>query len=684
MKVARLVSRDYTIFEVNSPNPLIKLDINRSDYDQSANEIDGIYKDGLENIEISEEGGGILIRKPFGIQEHILGLGEKAFELDRHRITAVMWNTDAYSYDWHTDPLYVSIPFFISVESGRAKGYFVNSVSKLSFDIGVKEYDKIRILVPESSAELCVIQGPSIEKVLESYSALTGKTYLPPKWALGHQISRYSYYPQERVVEIVRKYKENGVPLSAIYLDIDYMDNRKNFTWDKAKFPDPAKMIETLHSMDVKVIAIIDAGIKLDQNYDIFREGLGHYCETQNHEIYCGLVWPGLCVFPDFYNADSRAVWKKWIQTFVKESGLDGIWLDMNEPALFNESRTMDDSALHRIDDGSFIQHKHAHNAYGYFEAMATHNALSEIADSSDDSESFVLSRSGCAGIQKFSAIWSGDNVSSWENLRLQIPLLLGLSMSGLPFIGCDLGGFVGRSDPELLTRFYQAAALFPLLRNHKTKEGNDQEIFNLPSRYADKIKDAISLRYSLIPYLYSLTVEAHRQGHPIIRPLAYEFPDDEDAFQVNDEYMVGKSLLYAPHLEKGKQEREVYLPPGRWLGWNGSALKINKGRKVITSDKEMPLYIREGSVIPTIKKIIVWGKSEFNFYEGKASEVSITADHNTLNSSRQLSFDEIEFKTSEFNHASIDSDQTSETRIEQGSTLVRIPNSLFQRIQIF
>ncbi len=681
MNVECLSTDELTVFEVNSPNPLIRIELNRGDFTVSKYN-EATFRDELEKIEISEEDGGILLRKPLGIQEHILGLGEKAYELDRRRISVIMWNTDAFSYGWYTDPLYVTIPFFISIEKGRAKGYFVNSASKVKFDFGVEEYDKARIFVPERSSSLYIIQGPTVEQVLERYSALTGVPALPPKWALGHQISRYSYYPQERVIEIVRGYKEAGVPLSAIYLDIDYMDKRKLFTWDRGKFPDPAKMIRELHSLNVKVVAIVDAGVKADQNYEIFREGIGHYCETPNHEIALGVVWPGLCAFPDFLNKEARNVWKKWIKSFVSESGLDGIWLDMNEPAVFSETRTLDGSTLHKRDDGSFVEHRLAHNAYAYFQSLATYEALNEIEKGEiNDSEPFILTRAGYAGIQKFAAVWSGDNLATWENMKLQIPLLLDLSVSGVPFIGCDIGGFVGRSDPELIARFYQTFCLFPLFRNHKSKEGNDQEIYSLPAKYVERIKRAISLRYSLLPYLYSLAVESHLHGHPMVRPLAYEFPDDEEVFHLNDEFMIGKGLLFAPQLERGSQEKEVYLPHGKWGSWHGEPKPFD-GKRIITTREEMPLYIREGSIVPTATKIVVWGRAEFTLWKEPKGGIRMNSTGRTLECSERMNSD-VEFRNSEFKRAKIDGRATLEASSENGSTFVKAAGSGFQKIEV-
>jgi alpha-glucosidase len=591
MLVKKRTLEKYVAFEINSPVSLQGFSL-KSNTRPAKESRTSFFHDDKEKIEFQETNNTIILKKELFGDEHVVGLGEKAFQLDRRRLSVKMWNTDNYGYQWHSDPLYTSIPFFISVRKGVAKGYFVDSTAKITFDIGVIEYDKILISVPSDSFTLYMIDGPKIEQVIESYTRLTGLPCELPEWALGHQVSRYSYFPQAKVLEIAREYKKHGVPISCIYLDIDYMEDRKIFTWDKEKFPNPKKMITELHSMGVKVVAILDPGIKFDQTFEVFKAGVGNYCETSNGEVYTGKVWPGECVFPDFLNSEARKFWTTRVEEFVSESDLDGIWLDMNEPSVFNDTKTIDENVLHERDNGTKVRHSLVHNAYAYFEAKATFEALNKLRN-----ETFILTRAGCAGIQKFAAMWSGDNTSSWRNMRLQIPLLLSLSISGVPFVGCDIGGFIGNSTPELLTRFYQMACFFPIFRNHKSKEGNDQEPYRLPSKYREKIKEALSLRYSLLPYMARLALEAHKTGHPIIRPLFYEFQEDEDGYEINDQYLLGKHLLYAPVLEKGKQQRELYLPEGKWIEWaNRRALN---GNQWVDSESDLPLYLRSSQNLP-------------------------------------------------------------------------------------
>ncbi|BCU67053.1 alpha-glucosidase [Sulfolobales archaeon HS-7] len=538
-----------------------------------------------ERLEIREN----LILKELSIDEHILGMGEKAYPIDRRRTVLTNWNTDSYGYSWYTDPLYVSIPFFISISKGKATGYFLNYPGKSVFDFGVRFYDKIAIEVYSPSYELFVFDGKSVEEVIEKYTRLTGYPFLLPEWALGYQISRFSYYPQQRVIELLEKH---NVKIDSIYLDIDYMENYKMFTWDKEKFNDPKGLIDSIHNLGARVVTILDPAIRVDQNYEVFRRGLGSYVETDSGAIFVGDMWSGPSCWVDFLSENARSWWKEEVRKWLK-LGIDGLWIDMNEPAVFKIS-TLPENATHRI-NGRKVRHNEAHNSYAYFEAMATYEAMEE-----EGLEPFVLSRAGYAGIQKYAAIWSGDERESYSDLKLQIPIMLGLSISGVPYVGFDIGGFVSREkgteeDPLLKVRFYQVALFLPIFRAHKSKRGEDNEIFTIPSKYRKLIEDTIKLRRSFIPYINALVLESHQTGHPIIRPLPYHFPNDEDAYQINDEMMIGSGILYAPHTLP-QDERDVYLPRDEWVNfWNWE--KCHHGW--ITSSEHFPIYIRNNSVIP-------------------------------------------------------------------------------------
>ncbi|MBB5254513.1 alpha-glucosidase MalA [Sulfurisphaera ohwakuensis] len=549
-------------------------------------------------LKIIEGENSVVVEKKLELEEHIVGLGEKATELDRKRFRYVMYNVDAGAYKRFQDPLYANIPFFISIYKGKATGYFVNSASKVIIDVGFTHYSKIIITIPHKDVEIYVFEGPTPEKVIEKYTDVTGKPYLPPKWAFGYLISRFSYFPQDEIVKLLDLMKEFKV--TGIFLDIDYMDSYKLFTWDKEKFPDVKKFIEEVHERGVKIITIVDHSVKADQNYDVFLSGLGKYCETDKGELFVGKLWPGNSVYPDFFREETRKWWSELISKWLSQ-GIDGIWLDMNEPTDFSQYKEGGDRLLLAFPKnvihyhkGKKVYHELIRNAYPYYEAMATYEGFK------NKGEVFILTRGGYAGIQKFAGIWTGDNTPSWDDLKLQLQLVLGLSISGIAYVGIDIGGFQGRgfekidNSLELLVKYFEIAMFFPLFRTHKAKDGIDTEPAFLPDYYKEKVKRVIETRYRFLSYLYSLALEAHETGHPIIRPLFYEFPDDENTYRIDDEYMVGKHILYAPIIEKS-DKRIVYLPrKSKWMEfWNQ---EISEGW--VNSKSNLPIYIREGSLI--------------------------------------------------------------------------------------
>ena len=614
---------------VNDAKPIVPFDFKA---DKVVSEVEvGEFSTTLlgHSIRIIQDGGRLMFIKDLDLREHVLGLGEKAYELDRRRSRVRMWNFDASApapYGWYSDPLYASIPFFISVRNGEAAGFFINSPAELIFDMGVEEYDKVKVSIPHADVEIYVVKGPSIEKVIENYTSITGKPLDPPDWALDFQLSRCcGYEPQDVVVRIVDELDKLGVKPSAVYLDLQYMDSNKIFTWDKSRFPDPRRMVDELHRRGVRLITIIDHWVKLDQGYEVFLSGLGNYCETPNGELYVGRGWPGSVVFPDFFNSRARDWWASLVEGWVRGFGVDGIWLDMNEPTDYVRERewSIDRSAVHRLDDGRRVRHELARNAYPYFQAMATYEGLRRAGHD----KPFILSRAGYAGIQKYAFLWSADNTPSQDDILLQMQLVESMGLSGVPFFGCDIGGFIGRGDlrkyrpyadqGELLVKYFRAALFFPFFRVHTSGSSPDREVYLLRGDYANAVKRAIELRRSLMPYLLALAREAHEAGHPIVRPLAYHFQDDEDAYHIIDEYMVGGGLLYAPQIYG--DSRSVYLPKGRWVDW--WSCEEYEGPTWIRTSQEFPMYIRHNSIIPTASEVRVYGVGKITLRDGRVIE---------------------------------------------------------------
>ncbi|MDY6986349.1 MAG: glycoside hydrolase family 31 protein [Candidatus Thermoplasmatota archaeon] len=535
----------------------------------------------------AKEGHRCLCTREMPLEEHYYGLGEKSGFIDKRRSSSVMWNTDAYSYDSRSDPLYVSVPFFIGLRDGKAYGIFFDNTYKSYFDFGVKREDSY--LFGSSGGELryYFFYGPNIKKVVERYTELTGKPFMPPLWALGHQISRYSYYPQERVIEVARKMREHRIPCDAMYLDIDHNEGFVPFTWSK-DFPQPERMVKELKAMGFEIIPIVDPALKDEIYKEAFDRG---YLLKRKDKVYMDHMWPGLCAWPDFTREEVREWWGEKYRTYT-ELGIEGIWNDMNEPSVFNERKTMKDDVIF----GNGFSHLKNHNAYALLEVCATYEGLKKLGVK----EPFVLSRAGFAGIQRYAALWTGDNTASWEHLALQIPMLLNMGLSGLSFTGSDIGGFIDAPSPELLVRWYEASALVPFFRNHTGKGNYDQEPWVYGKHYEDIIRKHVEMRYELLPYLYSLAYESHTKGYPVIRPLFFEFQGDKETYTIDDEFMIGPFILVAPIIKEGARTREIYLPEGKWYDYHDKK-EYEGGKRIVYEaplDK-LPIFVKDGAIIP-------------------------------------------------------------------------------------
>jgi alpha-glucosidase len=535
-------------------------------------------------------------------KEKFYGLGEKTGWLDKRGREYTMWNTDTFApHVESTDPLYQSIPFLISFDVGETYGIYFDNTYKSHFDLGSKGKDFYSFGAEGGKMDYYFINGATIKDVISNYTSLTGRMPLPPKWSLGYHQSRYSYHPQEDVQEIATTFREEEIPCDVIHLDIHYMDGHRVFTWNDSEFPNPEKMIEDLGEQGFKVVTIIDPGVKKDPNYKVYQEGIAndYFCKYLEGDLFIGKVWPGKCAFPDFTNQEVRDWWGDLHQGYI-EQGVKGIWNDMNEPAVFEtEDFTMDLDVYHE-NDGDPGTQRRFHNLYGFLEDKATYEGLKR---NRPGERPFVLTRAGFAGIQRYSAVWTGDNRSFWEHLKLAMPMLMNLGLSGVTFSGTDVGGFADDADGELLVRWTQLGTFMPFFRNHSAVNCIRQEPWKFGAEYNQIIKDYIKLRYRLLPYLYNLFYGASQTGVPVLRPLVMEYPEDEKTYNLSDQFMVGEEMLVAPVYQPAREERLVYLPQGIWYDfWSGE--KHEGGHSIIADapvDK-LPLFIKAGSIIPQIE----------------------------------------------------------------------------------
>ena len=535
-------------------------------------------------------------------RDQIFGLGETTGPMNKRGLVRDLWNIDVLGHSPAIHPqlksLYVSIPFAILMRDGRATGIFWDNPARQVWDMGHTNPDQLTVSADHGEINVYFFSGPTIQSIVARYTELTGRTPLPPRWGLGYHQCRYSYESAERVVEIAANFRARQIPCDAIYLDIHHMDGYRVFTFGK-KFPNPKAMTDQLAADGFKTVAIVDPGVKNDRKFGVFQRGLkkNAFVKSQNgHHNYVGKVWPGPSRFPDFMRKSVRDWWGRE-QAALHKVGVTGIWNDVNEPANFAlPSKTLPPDCRHQTDFGP-ARHVEIHNAYGS-EMARTSRAGAVAFDSTK--RPFIITRAGYAGVQRHALVWTGDNSSLWEHLAESIPQLLNLSLSGVPFCGADIGGFLSHATGELLARWTQLACLTPFFRNHSNEGTRAQEPWAFGPEIEAVCRGAIQLRYQFLPYIYTLFERASRDGSPIIRPLIWHYQNDPQCVAVQDQFLLGENLLVAPVTQLGARARAVYLPPGQWHEFWTS--ETHRGRKYILADAPLhllPLYVKAGAIIP-------------------------------------------------------------------------------------
>ena len=552
--------------------------------------------------------GRLEVAKRLGVDERFYGLGEKAARLDHRRGRFTMWNSDTPGYVEGTDPIYQSVPFYLGWEEGAAYGLFYDNARRSTFDLGQSGQEAAVYAVEDGDADYYFIAGPGMKKVLGRYTELTGRMPLPPLWALGNQQCRYSYYPDSLAEAIVRRYRREELPLDVLYLDIHYMNGFRDFTWDPQRFPDPAGLLARLQALGVKVVTIVDPGVKYqpaaagaprEAHYAVFDEGMAgdYFLRRRDGSLWIGEVWPGKAVYVDYTRAEARRWWGDQHRALL-DPGVAGIWDDMNEPSDFTDQTGRSQHDVVFDDLGAHTPYAANRNVFALNMVRATYEGLERLRP---DRRPFILTRAGYAGVQRYAAMWTGDNNATWDSLALNIPMFASLGLSGETFVGADIPGFIGRASAELLVRSYELAFLAPLCRNHAAIDNYDHEPWRFGPVYTDIIRDYLRLRYRLLPFLYTTVEEAHRTGVPLFRPLVLNFQDDRNTLNLDDAFMVGDALLAAPVLRPGVRGREVYLPAGPWYDyWTGERIAGGRLLWVEAPLERVPLFVRGGSVLPS------------------------------------------------------------------------------------
>ena len=566
----------------------------------------------------------------------VYGLGENVRGINKRGWVYESCCVDEPNHQEDTKSLYGAHNFLIVSGRERCFGLFLDTPGKVKFDIGYTHYDRMEIIMEDDSFELYVIDADSPDEVVHEFRSVTGRSYIPPKWAFGFGQCRWSYYTADEVREVARQYRENHIPLDMIYLDIDYMERYKDFTVDRKAFPDFEELVAEMKEQGIRLIPIIDAGVKVEEGYDVYEEGVEnqYFCKDGDGEDFVVGVWPGKCHFPDMLNDEARR-WFGHKYKFLLDKGIEGFWNDMNEPAVFYsekrlkrifeqlekyktmnldvntffEFRNLVSTVSGNPEDyrsffhnykGQKIRHDKVHNLFGYYMTRSASEAFDELVP---DKRILMFSRASYIGMHRYGGIWMGDNKSWWSHLLMNLKMLPSLNMCGFLYTGADIGGFGADATQDLLLRWLALGIFMPLMRDHSAAGTRRQEAYAFDD--TQSARDIIGLRYRLIPYIYSEYMKAALKDEMYARPLGFVWGDDPIAVHVEDQLMIGESIMIAPVYEQNAAGRVVYLPEEmKLLRFAGTEITeervLEKGHHYISVGlNEVVIFLRRGHILP-------------------------------------------------------------------------------------
>lgn len=543
-------------------------------------------------MQLTQSETGIRLSCQMDDEDVVYGLGEQVRGINKRGFSYISNATDDPFHLENKHSLYGAHNFLIlSRKNDRSFGIFVDDPGRVVFDVGETKTDSLCITAGKNCV-VYTIEGESLKEIVKQFRELIGQSYIAPKWAFGYQQSRWGYASAEDIREVVKGYRDLGIPLDAVYMDIDYMERFKDFTVDAQKFPDFPAFVTEMKEQGVHLVPIIDAGVKVEEGYPIYEEGVreNYFCKDEDGEDFTGAVWPGKSHFPDVLNSKARA-WFGDKYRLLMDQGIDGFWNDMNEPAIFYSEKNLkhvmeevtslkgeniglhsfyhmkglveglsnneeDYKRIYHNMDGVRIRHDQVHNLYGYNMTKAAAEAFDRIAP---DKRTLLFSRSSYIGMHRYGGIWTGDNASWWSHLLLSIQQMPSLNMCGILYTGSDIGGFGSDATEDLLLRWLEFGIFTPLMRNHAAAGTRDQEVYRF-ERTQD-FRNVIRIRYALLPYIYSEFMKCALNNEMYFRPLAFDYPQDAHAPQVEDQLMVGDSIMIAPVYRQNATGRYVYLP---------------------------------------------------------------------------------------------------------------------------
>lgn len=620
------------------------------------------FKDSFGNIvcedyqpSFKDQDGHVYISKVNDCYAYY-GLGEKGGSLNKKGCYTENYNTDDPDTDDNSIVYYKTVPFYVGLKESNVYGIFFDNSYRSFYDMGKNYEDRIYFGAIGGQINYYFILGDSIKEVVSEYTNLTGKMDMPPLWSLGYQQNRFSYLSKEEVKGIINTFEKKSIPIDVLYLDIDYMDGFRVMTFKDPEFSGIENLIGEFKEKGIRTITILDPGVKVDEEYPVYTSGLKEdiYVKKSDGSIFLGSVWAGESVFPDFSNYKCRKWWKNLLKEFINKYNISGIWNDMNEPCVFdNEYKTIEESCLHNSDYG-VIEHKEFHNRYGFEMSRCSKEAQEEL---NSNLRGFSMTRATYAGGQRYSSIWTGDNSSLWSQLRMSISMDANLGISGFSFVGNDVGGFGLDCTEELFIRWMQLGTFLPIFRNHSNMYTRRQEPWAFGLNAEKIAKEAIELRYELLPYIYTCFYESYKYGLPVFRPLVMEFEKDRDVLNIKEQFMFGSNILVCPVLHEGERHKFVYFPEGKWYNYKTNEIYEGNSRQKIKCDlSEILFFVKEGSIIPVYEEkyknvdnkpetvtIKIYGnKAEGLYYyddgisneykEGKYNLVKITSENRNVN----------------------------------------------------
>jgi alpha-glucosidase len=582
--------------EIKITTDSLEMRVNKSPFTVAVYTPDGkLINEDEKGLQTSWAGEEVTSYKKMQDGERFIGLGEKTGNLDRAGSGYTNWNSDTYGYHTDQDPIYSTIPFYIGIHHQLNYGIFLDNTFQSDFNFGASNNRFSSFGARGGEMNYYVVYNKRLADIITSYTWLTGRMTMPPLWTLGYQQNRYSYYPEAEVMRIAQTLREKQIPADGITLDIHYMDAYKLFTWNKSRFPHPKGMTDRLKKMGIHTTVIVDPGIKVEKGYGAYERGMKEdvFLKYADGQPYTGQVWPGWVHFPDFTGEKGRTWWRNEIKTFAND-GVSGLWNDMNEISTWGQK--MPNNILYNY-DGKITTNQEGRNVFGMQMARSSYEGMRAASNK----RPFILTRSGYAGLQRYTAIWTGDNRSEDDHMLLGVRLMNSLGVSGVPFTGMDIGGFTGGASTALFARWMQIGAFIPYYRNHTAINTRSAEPWAYGEEVLEICRNYISLRYKLLPYLYSTFYEATQNGLPVMRTMAIDYTHDPRVYdpRFQNQYFFGKSILVAP-FESNKAVAKVYFPKGMWYDiYTGNMETGDQDKFVPLSLNKLPVYVKESSIIP-------------------------------------------------------------------------------------